>query len=63
MMVREDGRRVEDEAMDRVFVLDAVNERELMARDVEPAGRVYFFEAIVNVVEEVDVVLKCSVAV
>lgn len=62
-MVRVDGRRVEEETMDRVFVLDAVNERGPIAREVEPAGRVYFFEATVKVVEEVDVVLKCSVAV
>lgn len=57
-MVRDEGKRVEEEVMARVFVLDAMKERDEMVRDFEPAGSVYILDDMVNVVEDVDEVLK-----
>lgn len=44
--------------MARVFVLDAMKERDEMVTDFEPAGSVYVLDDMVNVVEDVDEVLK-----
>lgn len=58
MTVSDEGRRLEEEMMAKVFVLDAMRDSEGITRDVELAGRVYVFEATVKIVEEVDEVLK-----
>lgn len=63
MMVSHEGRRLEDEVLLSVFVLDAVRERDGTVRDFEPAGRVYNFEEMVKVVEFVDEVLKLRAAI